>query len=563
MKKGIKKIMTVALVLALVFTFTVKPKKADAFIGEMTLAGIAATVGASAMLPYALGAAGILAVGGVIKNWDVVKDYGEKVIAKMGGYDAASGSYVQNPDGTATIIYSPAMKLAMAQSVDAMPEKIVVSIGGFSSIGSYGTAFINPNYPSVGYEQIVKAPNLTINMAGHAGDYFYIKVETDVMGSTPSLSVQADGGGMSMQLFQLGTGFAVFRGMNYAANNNTMVTYTSYNPGYGIATGYYDATFSYSWDNVPATTTEYDTADTFGTVADNVNARLLGMNTVIADNQSITYSADAELLNASIDDLASISDATLSETQTQTGILSQIWNGIKNLTGTIVAASSAAASAINTKAQDLWDDAGAIWTGIADTATGIKADMNAKIGSLSDSMAGGIDNIRTGINDMMANLRTGIDTVATNLAAWGQLTLEGIDAGVGAITSGLTSVWEKVAAIPAAIDTAATNTIETVTGWFVLSEPQKLENQQNMSSARELFLSKFDWIKTPIEQLKSVYSQRKSLHDVSVTIVGQEVYILPQQFAGTVSMLRSVLSGSAILTTIIYIYRRVQPKEVV
>lgn len=217
--------------------------------------------------------------------------------------------------------------------------------------------------------------------------------------------------------------------------------------------------------------------------------------------------------------------------------------------------------------QDLWEDAGAIWSGMGDTLTNIKTDMGAKIGAMSDTMTGGIDNIRTDIGSMMENLRAGIDSVATsaaaNMAAWGQLALDGIDSGVGTITNGLTSVWERVGAIPAAIDTAATTTAETITRTFVLSEPQKLENEQNLTATRALLLQKFEWITTPIEDIKGLYGQRKSLYDVTFNVLGQDVHVLPAEYQGVISRFRPVVSGASIMSTIIFIYRRIQPKEVV
>ena len=457
MKKAFKKITVLVLLFTLVFTFTVKPKKADAFVGEMTLAGIAATVGSSAMLPYALGAAGILAVGGVILNWDVAKDYGEKVIARMGGYDAASGSYVQNPDGTATVIYSPAMKLAMAQSVDDVPETVTAPVM-FNAIGSGTTPYYGMSGTTAVYGSFVDVPT-SIEMVSDIGKELYIDLAgaafnppylTALM-SLRSTNYNTDSASLSLNYQGIVNGKARYKAI--IDTPYTGVTSFTLKSLYHIQVSNQEpynlspitASFGYAIGALTAGTT-YNTADTFGTVADNVNARLLGMNAVIADNQAVTISADAELLNASIDDLANISDATLAETQTQTGILSQIWRAITSIPSSIAAAGVAASTAINAAAQDLWEDAGAVWSGMADTMTNIKTDINTKVGALQDVMSGGIDNIRADIGGMVTNLGAGIDAVGANIAGWGQLTLDGIEAGVTSITTGLTNTWTNVTA---------------------------------------------------------------------------------------------------------------------
>lgn len=563
MKKIFKKIMVILTVL-LLFT-TVLPnkadKEADASI-SMTLAGIAATVGGSAMLPYALGAAGVLAVGGVIKNWDVVKEYGEKVISRMGGYDAASGSYVQNPDGTATVIYSPAMKLAMAQAVDDMPVTIVKA-GNLIPIGSF-----------TGTGGVEKTVNISID--GMEGNKFTIDSDFHIVGSTyiyysvlnSSQQVVAGGNQILHYLGEFGGKFRYQTTLSTTVNleNVTKISTSLYNPNLPFETR--TANLSYAIGEITSNTV-YNTSDTFGTAGDNVNARLLGMNATIADNQSVTYSADAELLNASIDDLASISDATLTETQTQTGILSQIWNGILRVITAINAASVSASSAINTKMNDLWEDAGAIWSGLADTATGIRADITAKMGALQDSMSGGIDNVRSGINDMIAGLNAGIDTMANNWAAWGQLTLDGIDAGVGAITTGLTNTWtniktgitEGVGAITGSITTA----MDDINTWITdfpttmlrVFVPPNFDFMQPLITATTSTLQlKFGPLETLPNVFRNIFGAGKSIYDIEITVLGHTYKIVPIFLKPVIDGARPFLTGAINLMSLTILYRR-------
>jgi len=562
MKKIFKKVMIILTVL-LLFT-TVLPnkadKEADASI-SMTLAGIAATVGGSAMLPYALGAAGVLAVGGVIKNWDVVKEYGEKVIARMGGYDVASGSYVQNPDGTATVIYSPAMKLAMAQSVDDMPATIQVS----NSMSFPDVVFNSSNFAYMGIGSV--PANHTIRLTfdyslQSTNPYYpsYIQVRRMTSPTQQTLITS-----FSTPALTSKTGQAeVFY--------NTTIAYENFQ--YYLTKDYTVSMTNVKVDVYPVgttapTTATYDTADTFGTAGDNVNARLLGMNAAIADGQAVTISADAELLNASIDDLASISDATLTETQTQTGILSQIWRGILSVITAINNVSTNITNSVNAKMDDLWEDAGAIWSGLADTATGIRADITAKMGALQDAMSGGIDNVRSGINDMIAGLNAGIDTISNNMAAWGQLTLDGIDAGIGTITSGLTNTWEKITTgITEGVGSLTgtiTNAMDDINTWITdfpttmlrVFVPPNFDFMQPLITATTSTLQlKFGPLDTLPNVFRNIFGDSKSIYDIEITVLGHTYKIVPIFLKPVIDGARPFLTGAINLMSLTILYRR-------
>lgn len=556
----------IVLTVLLLFT-TVLPnkadKEADASI-SMTLAAIAAGIGASPMLPYVLGAAGIIAVGGVVKDWDVVKDYGEKVIARMGGYDAATGSYVQNPDGTATVIYSPAMKLAMAQAVDDVPEAIEIDAGSFNS-------FYSGNIVKTSIWTEYK--DLSIPLQGMQGKAltFESTQELNSVDITYKYTTKADPNNLitttnRLLLKEIVNGkYRYEKIFNGTVDDFTLYPITEMFIEHGNIEGGYTGTLTYALGDITQGTT-IDTKDTFGTVADNVNARLLGMNAAIADGQAVTFSADAELLNASIDDLASISDATLTETQTQTGILSQIWKAILSTITAINNVSSNVSNAINAKMEDLWQDAGAVWSGLADTATGIRSDITAKMGALQDSMAGGIDNVRSGINDMIAGLNAGIDTVSNNMAAWGQLTLDGIDAGVGALTTGLTNTWtnittavtERVGALQedlTSIKTFVTDFPTTILRVFV---PPNFDFMQPLITATTSTLRlKFG----PLEDLQDVFqnilrSPQKSIYDIEITVLGKTYKIIPIILKPVIDGARPFLTGAINLVTLTILYRR-------
>lgn len=580
-KKIFKKFVVLTMLFTFVFSFSLKPKQAEAFGLEMTIAG---AVASGFGLPVILvGAAAAVAIGGVIgTNWDSISAYGEKVIADLESKGIDPSTLIDEQNKTVTM--SPDMINSAARAVDRMPDTLVVPSAAYVAMSD--KVF---SYPS---NTIMLSPSITVP-AGYSVRlvFDYAATGSNEYGSayTPYTQYSVNGGSYSasLNLYTILKGASVSGHIDKlivaAAATERQITFRAINDmSYARSASFTNVKYAvYETDADLVGDKTFNTADNFGMTADNVYQRELYANSLLAQNQVLTLNDSVDLTNATLEDVLSVQTGTYDETKTQTGILSNIWNTIKVIPQNIVAAGVAASAAINAKATDLWEDAGAIWTGLSDTVTGLKTDVDAKMSSLQDAMSGGIDNVRTGINDMAQGLTNGLDAVGSTVAGWGQNILTGIDVGnaaiaggltnvwtgvtegVGAIGDGLTRVWERVGDIPAAIAAVPGDIVTSLTDLIVPTAAQTAENDSNMSHTKELLVSKFDWIRVPIEEIKSLYGQRKSFFDVSINIMGQKIVLIPANYAPTVAIVRNVMSGTMIMSTIIFIYRRIQPTDVI
>ena len=255
-------------------------------------------------------------------------------------------------------------------------------------------------------------------------------------------------------------------------------------------------------------------------------------------------------------------------------------SGTNTLIQRMITALANIPTAIKAEMSDLWADAGAIWSGMGDTLTNIKTDMGVKIGAMSDTMSGGIDNIRTDIGTTMENLRAGIDSVATsaaaNMASWGQLTLDGIDAGIGTISTGLTNVWTNTTT---AIETAATATttaintgigtitdgLTTITDWVIgfpamffswFVPPDFSFLGPLITKATNDLEDKFGTLPSLADLGSAITIQEKSIYDIEITLMGKNYKIVPIALKPTIDRARPFLTAAVNLTSITFLIHR-------
>lgn len=242
-----------------------------------------------------------------------------------------------------------------------------------------------------------------------------------------------------------------------------------------------------------------------------------------------------------------------------------IYGAIQQMIGTLSGVLYETSANIKTGMEDLWQDAGAIWSGLADTATGIRSDITAKMGALQDSMAGGIDNVRSGINDMIAGLNAGIDTVSNNMAAWGQLTLDGIDAGVGALTTGLTNTWtnittavtEGVGALQEDLTSIKTFVADFPTTILRVFVPPNFDFMQPLITATTSTLQlKFGPLEALPDVFRNVFGSGKSIYDIEITVLGHTYKIVPIFLKPVIDGARPFLTGAINLMSLTILYRR-------
>lgn len=205
------------------------------------------------------------------------------------------------------------------------------------------------------------------------------------------------------------------------------------------------------------------------------------------------------------------------------GLLTNIWNAILGIPAAVAGAMSG-----------LWVDAGLVWSGIKDSVNATNNWLNNVLTGALDGLSNGIDNLARVFQDTWAGIESGLAAIGQNVLALPQTLLDDLTEIKTVVTA---------LAIPTALDMSTyTNKMD--------------ELRQNMTS-------KFEFITLPVQQIKSVFASPKSLYDVKFTVLKQDVYVLPRMFEPVVNITKNVLTGSAVISTFISIYRRFTPEEVI
>lgn len=563
MKKRLKKIMVVVLLFTMIFTFSVRPKKAEAFV---VTAGTA----------IGLGALATMVLGGVVANEYVTERFGQTILDLW----LQKGNLREELINEAgQYIISQQAKQTIAEAVDTMPAQVVNP--GLSQAVSIGNLY-SPNlaqsaiqfYPTDLYVTVANefetgynfSFNLTAQQANlFARKSFYVDIHYQDRFTQKKFTI-VDGvteysGFFSFPSSTLGTGAKakVDRIRVWASNISTNNIDISLNNAMLTPRDYTIPPDAYA----PVT-------PQFETVGKSVGERVTTINRYVADNTTVTVNEELDMLNANISDLTRLTNLTFDEEQKQTGMIY-----------TIAAYMNALPLKIRDEMSDLWEDAGAIWSGMADSLTNIQVDVNAKIGAMQTAMSGGIDNIRTDIGTTMDNLRAGIDSMAAsaaaNMASWGQLTLDGIDAGIGAITSGLTNVWTKTTT---GIDTAATATtaaitnltdklttgMDQITTWItdfpammmsiVIPPASEFSMAEKIAEISQLLEQKFGSLDNLMAEIRGAFDQTGSIYEIEISLMGRQYKIVPIMLKPTIDGARPFLTAAVNLTSLTFLIHR-------
>lgn len=564
MKKRLKRILALSLLFTLIFTFTIKPKQSEAVVTELTIAGLVAS---GMALPAALIAiAGAAAIGGLIgTNMDGIKEFGGNVWDDLTNKGINPNSLVDEQNKTVTM--SPELVNSAAKAVDTSTISKKMVSAGYMKIADVHknanewqgvfTALAAPIVIKSGEEIAFWSASGVITT--YQNSYLQFRYSD---GSTDSINKDViDGSFVRYQTDSRSYGKTITH-INVQSITSTSDYY------YGTdSTSVYQAETLTNSAYLPETTVP---APAVQSVGDNVYQRELYANSLLAQNQVMQLDENMDYANSTLEDVLSAQNSTFDETKTQTGILSNIWSIIKAIPTNIAAAGVAASTAINTKMTDLWEDAGAIWTGMSDSLINIKADVNSKIGAMQTAMSGGIDNIRTDIGTMMDNLRAGIDSfaasAAANWASWGQLTIDGIDAGVGAITSGLTNTWTNVTtAITDGVGALNTEIGKIVT--FITDLPTTLLRlivpaegtfsfKEKMAELARLLEQKFGSLDDLHAALGAMITPSGSIYQIEVSLLGRQYKIVPIFLKPTIDAARPFLTAALNLTSITFLIHR-------
>lgn len=442
--------MIISLLLLFVPT---KKSKVDASPASMTLAGYLA--GGSATIatgPLLLGLFGVIAVGGVIANWETIEQYGSNVWNDLTAKGLDPDSLVDEKNMTVKV--TDDLIHSAATQVDTMPSKIAQNSSGwvFASkpvyellksynksasplSGAFPNRFAAGSYKiAVAFDYVIKS---FIDIPTRA---FWFSADT-IYGSTnngkihtfdnfPAINDKTVSGSI-FHTFEVsyGVSWNLNRISLYAANSDATIS--------NVRAAVYQDENALSGGYV-------NTSDTFGTVSANVSTRISNAQSVFAENEVITFDSRADVSAATLSDISNISDKTLDQEVEQTGFLSGIKSGINNLIGIIsgflepiISAITAVPKAILNgllgllnniyngvlnmpdAMSNLWEDAGLIWSGMLDT----------------------LQNLDLAFPDTLTNIWTGILN------------------GVSSIGNVLDNLWDWTLSLPGIISNSISDTL--------------------------------------------------------------------------------------------------------
>lgn len=206
-----------------------------------------------------------------------------------------------------------------------------------------------------------------------------------------------------------------------------------------------------------------------------------------------------------------------------------------------------AVSSLNTGLENLWEDAGAVWTGFGETLTNIGT-------FLDDVLSGMLDNLVNGVgvaNDWLSNI---YDNLVNSVGAF-----------TGAIATGteniITGIQTGVSSIATTIDTAISTAITSVTSLVVPAAVDIDEMGEQVDELKELFFVKIEFVTVPLNALQNIFKSPKSLYDVKFTFNDVDFYPFSTVFEPAVNYVKPFFTGVMAFLTILNLYRRFSPRE--
>lgn len=491
MKKKLKKGLLLVLTFTLLFTFGVKPKKAEAFV---VTAGTA----------IGLGALATMVLGGVVANEYVTERFGQTILDLW----LQKGNLREELINEAgQYIISQQAKQTIAEAVDRMPSQVLApGLSQAVSLGNYSTTNLSTKpidiFPVDTY----------ITIANHfeTGRYFVFEMSptyaTYLSGQTIYINYYYDGQ-TSQTSVRIQAGVTRYQASN-SFKHPTLGTGTQvkldkirmFITVYSKAAEIYNTMLVPYNYTVPADA-YIPVASQFETVGDTVGSRVTTIDRYVADNTAVTVNEDLDMLNANISDLTRLTNLTLNEEQKQTGMIY-----------TIAAYINALPLKIRDEMSDLWEDAGAIWTGMQETMVSVNTSINswvntswqdfrldfdnfnemlaglgatialkigemdlwADLGAVWSGIDEGLDSIATSFNDALTGILEGVSQSFEDLLNWLRTILEGLLANIKLtldnIGEGIDSVGEKIKdfglTLTDAIKLALTYAFSLPEGWL-------------------------------------------------------------------------------------------------
>lgn len=505
-----------------------------------------------------LGGMAIVGAGGVILSRTGAGTLGEKITE---GFEAAGGaisdifSYNSVTD-KGTLVMSSALKFAMNNAIGDLKA----ATSGISSAEDTGVT----TSTGTGYNYA----NLTSKVAASTGDS--VRISFTYSGnpagyySTVNAMVGNSASGVLFYFRDKPSSGSFSSTFTVSGNYTKVLVGLRASPDGGSVTISNLKVENLSTMANPA----YSQFKQYESISSNSNTRLSQIDSTLAKSE---YAVSANSVQENV--------SSISQLETSMTAIEDNTAGTNTLIDRMITALGNIPAAIKAETSDLWEDAGAIWSGMSDNITNLKTDVNAKMAEMQTAMAGGIDNIRTDIGGMITNLRGGIDAVGANIAGWGQLTLDGIEAGIGTISTGLTNTWtnittkiiEGVGTITDGIGTITdglTGVIEWIAGipamlFSVFVPPDFAFVNPLMNELQVDFKSKFSSFDAIDQIFQNIFGATKSIYDIQVTFFGRQYYIVPILYKPTIDSFRPFMTGLLDLYVVTLLYRRYKGDAVI
>lgn len=582
-----KKIAIIAISLNLLFfSYDGRKREAEASaiaIGGGGLGAVTTLGGFAALSPYLLPAALVglagVAVGLTIVNWDVIVNYGQNVISKMAEKGHAVESYVIVD--TTSVMFTDELKASMIEAYQDLPmqstnytvTRDTVGPRGFESfqlelvnpVIAAGTTtvftnlhgvFLDRNPTSSSYQKIIELYITSKIFAGdsdnnHAGlEIFAVDRSGNIIGRylEEDTAIYFTGGFYALNKSEVSFTYGAINDYGqpmteiagFGFVNNMAVDVELTNAYIGAYPG-----FEFKLDR-----------STVAPLTLPVATHTKYVDQVVANNEVISFSNQADLTNVTAIDLPKVSDKTLTPDQ------------VKVITSGIPLTNEGSVGSTGTIIDTVTSIPGAIITGIGNLFSwlqGLLISIWNAILALPTTIVTGISSFFGWLQGLLTNIWSAI--LATPAAI-----VTGISSFFGWLQGLLTNIWNGVLAIPSAIVSGITGVFNWVQGaldniWtgitsLVIPADMTVYTTQ-MNDLNDTFKRKFEFITIPIQRFKELYRQEKSLYDLSFTLMDVKVYPFPRSFSPVVDIVRPVLTGSVVLSSLLAIYRKVSPDEVV
>lgn len=137
----------------------------------------------------------------------------------------------------------------------------------------------------------------------------------------------------------------------------------------------------------------------------------------------------------------------------------------------------------------------------------------------------------------------------------------GLFGAIGDLVSGMSDFLTSIPGLFIELFDGLLGLVEKVVELFVPSAEQVEELKNSLQLLVDDLTGKFDFVLEPVNQIKNVYSQPKSIYDLTIEYDEQVIHVVPSFLKSSLDKLKVLLNGSVVLFTFISIYKRFVGRE--